>query len=131
MASPWLGLTPKWIRDNCGSGLGSMTSHKKRTLAGSNHQNNFERLSNDSKKKLPIYRRRPSKMTLSAVSREGPETVLSRIVMVARWQQDNIGVRFRSMTSCKNRFWQEARCRTALKGSRSPWKSNVVKSCHW
>ena len=68
MASTWLGLTAKWIRDDCGSGLGSTTSHKKRILAGSNHQNNFERLANDSNKKVPIHRRRPSKMTVSALS---------------------------------------------------------------
>ena len=80
---------------------------------------------------MPIYRGRPSKMPLSAVLQEGPEKALCGTVKAARWQQDNIGVRLRSMTSHKKRLWHEVHIRTALKGPRSSWKSSVVNSCHW
>ena len=104
---------------------------QKNTLARNTHQDDFESHSNNGGKNVPIYIGFPAKMPLSAVPQEGPETVLCGTVMAARWQQDNIGVRFRSMTSHKNRFWQEARFRTTLKGPRSPWKSGVMNSCHW
>ena len=70
-------------------------------------------------------------MPLSAVLQEGPEKALCGTVKAARWQQDNIGVRLRSMTSHKIRLWHEVHIRTALKGPRSSWKSSVVNSCHW
>ena len=81
-----------------------MMSYKKRTWAGNSHQNDFESALNNGMKKVPIYRGRPSKMPLSAVPQEGPETALCGTVKAARWQQDKIGVRFHSMKSHKNDF---------------------------
>ena len=48
---------------------------QKRILAGSNHQADVESPSNNGRKKVPIYRGHPSKMPLSAMPQEGPETV--------------------------------------------------------
>ena len=60
-----------------------MTSYKKRILAGNNHEADFESPSNNGGKKVPIYMGFPAKMPLSAVSEEGPETVLCGTVMAA------------------------------------------------
>ena len=130
-ASKWSVLTPKWMRCDCGSCFGSMTWHKKRTSAGNNHRNDFESDSNNGVKKVPIYMFLFDQVPLPAGPQEGPETALCGTVKAARWQQDNIGVRFHSMTSHKKRLRHEARIRTTLKGPRSPWKSNVMNSCHW
>ena len=56
------------------------------------------------RKKVPIYMVFFDQVPLPAGPQEGPETALCGTVKAARWQQNNIGVRFHWMTSHKNDF---------------------------